>query len=116
MESYHNDNPRLIAPTATATSTSTSTSTATATPTATETPTPTPFTSSLDPESGFQSADDDDYDRLRRGLLAKTIQNEGWRSELRRYLDDMPSDVTKDTDVVEWWSVSRSSVSCCLTA
>jgi hypothetical protein len=98
------------------TSTSTSTATATATPTAKETPTPTPITSSPDPESGFQSADDDDYDRLRRGLLAKTIQNEGWRSELCRYLDDMPSDVSKDTDVVEWWSVSGSSFFCCLAA
>jgi hypothetical protein len=68
-------------------------------------PTPTPTSTPAPPDS---NASDDEYDRLRRGLLAKAIQNEGWRSELRRYLDDMPSEVTKDTDVVEWWSVSTS--------
>jgi hypothetical protein len=25
--------------------------------------------------------------------------------ELRRYLKDVPEDVTRDTDIVEWWSV-----------
>jgi hypothetical protein len=49
------------------------------------TATATPITSSPAPES----ADDDKYDRVRRGLLAKAIQNEGWRSELRRYLDNI---------------------------
>ena len=54
-------------------------------------------------------------------MLVKVIQNEGWRTELRRYLDDMPSDVTKDTDVVEWWGVShpvliqRSCIRLCST-
>lgn len=80
MESYHSTN-RQVTPT----------------------PTPTPTSTPAPPDS---NASDDEYDRLRRGLLTKAIQNEGWRSELRRYLDDMPSEVTKDTDVVEWWSVS----------
>jgi len=31
--------------------------------------------------------------------------NEGWASELWRYLKDLPTDVTKDTDIIEWWQV-----------
>lgn len=32
--------------------------------------------------------------------------DEGWQAELRRYLKDMPADVTKDTDIIKWWQVS----------
>jgi hypothetical protein len=28
-----------------------------------------------------------------------------WQVELRRYLKDMPNDVTPKTDLVDWWSV-----------
>src|SRR6266478_1918935 len=45
-----------------------------------------------------------DYDRYQQSLVA-TPENEGWAAELRRYLKDMPPDVTKDTDIVEWWQV-----------
>lgn len=37
-------------------------------------------------------------------LLSNGAHEEG-RIELRRYLGDRPSDVTRDTDIVEWWSV-----------
>jgi hypothetical protein len=30
---------------------------------------------------------------------------EGWEAELRRYLNDMPADVTPETDVVKYWEV-----------
>jgi hypothetical protein len=43
-----------------------------------------------------------EYDLYRRSLL-QTEDGEGWASELRRYLNDRPGDVTKDTDIVEWW-------------
>lgn len=43
-----------------------------------------------------------DYDRYRQSLL-QTDDGEGWSSELRRYLNDRPGDVTKDTDIVKWW-------------
>jgi hypothetical protein len=43
-----------------------------------------------------------DYDRYRQSLL-QTGDGEGWSSELRRYLNDRPGDVTKDTDIVKWW-------------
>ena len=43
-----------------------------------------------------------EYDLYRQSLLRMDI-GEGWSSELRRYLNDRPSDVTKDTDIVEWW-------------
>lgn len=44
------------------------------------------------------------FDRHRLSLLAE--DEEGWRAELRRYLKDMPADVTKDSDIVMWWQVS----------
>jgi hypothetical protein len=47
-----------------------------------------------------------EYDRYRR-TLQQTNEGEGWSSELRRYLNDRPVDVTKDTDIVKWWQVSR---------
>ena len=33
-------------------------------------------------------------------------EGEGWQAELRQYLKDMPTDVTKDTDIMKWWQVS----------
>jgi hypothetical protein len=52
-----------------------------------------------------------EYDRHRRMLVQQAIyeHNAGWAAELRRYLKDMPEDVTKDTDIVQWWSVSLFS-------
>jgi hypothetical protein len=48
-----------------------------------------------------------DFDRYRQSLVTKD-DDEGWASEKRRYLKEMPADVTKDTDVVEWWQVRAS--------
>ena len=31
--------------------------------------------------------------------------NIGWSIELCRYLEDLPTDVSKDTDIITWWSV-----------
>jgi hypothetical protein len=28
----------------------------------------------------------------------------GWKAELHRYRDDLPIDITKETDIVEWWA------------
>lgn len=46
-----------------------------------------------------------DYDQYRQSLMASE-DDEGWAAELRYYLKDMPADVTKETDIVEWWQVS----------
>jgi hypothetical protein len=46
-----------------------------------------------------------DYDRYRLTLLS-AMECDEWEAELRRYLKDMPADVTPDTDIVEWWQVS----------
>jgi hypothetical protein len=46
-----------------------------------------------------------EFDRHRLSLIEKE-EEEGWPAELRRYLKDMPDDVTKNTDIVEWWQVS----------
>lgn len=45
-----------------------------------------------------------EYDRYRQSLVNKD-DDEGWNSELRRYLKDRPADVKKDTDIVQWWQV-----------
>ena len=50
-----------------------------------------------------------EYDRHRRQLLrsqAIHVNSGGWKEELRRYLHDMPADVSKKTDIVAWWAVS----------
>ena len=45
-----------------------------------------------------------EFDKVREMLLTKDVE-EGWASELRRYLGDMDRDVTKGTDLVKWWQV-----------
>lgn len=53
-----------------------------------------------------------EFDKHRKQLLTDDAQ-EGWVSELRRYLSTMQGDVTKVTDLVEWWQVkSLGSVPC----
>jgi hypothetical protein len=49
-----------------------------------------------------------EFDRLRQNLLTQE-EDEGWAAELRRYLKDVPADVTKETDIVEWWQVRAVS-------
>lgn len=46
-----------------------------------------------------------DFDKHRISLLTADVE-EGWASELRRYLGTMQRDVKKDTDLVEWWQVN----------
>ena len=45
-----------------------------------------------------------DFDIHRRTLITQE-ENEGWAAELRRYLKDMPGNVSKETDIIEWWQV-----------
>ena len=45
-----------------------------------------------------------DFDKHCETLLMDDAE-EGWASELRRYLGTMQRDVKKDTDLVEWWQV-----------
>ena len=65
----------------------------------------TPIPSYMD--SGTPTVDSD-YDRHRRMLVDQALRehNTGWRAELRRYLSDIPNDVSKDTDSIEWCSVT----------
>ena len=46
-----------------------------------------------------------EFDKHRKKLLSDDAE-EGWASELRRYLAGMQRDVEKDTDIVEWWQVT----------
>jgi hypothetical protein len=45
-----------------------------------------------------------EFDRHRRTLITHD-REEDWNAELRRYLRDMPDDVTVKTDLIDWWSV-----------
>jgi hypothetical protein len=51
-----------------------------------------------------------EYDRQREALLSDDLE-EGWASELRRYLGTVQRDVKKDTDLVNWWQVSDLFIS-----
>jgi hypothetical protein len=52
-----------------------------------------------------------DFDRHRLTLLCQdSEQDGGWEAEIRRYLKDLPANVTKDTDIVEWWQVCFTAV------
>lgn len=46
-----------------------------------------------------------EFDKHRETLLSDDAED-GWASELRRYLATMQRHVKKDTDIVEWWQVS----------
>lgn len=68
---------------------------------------PVPAAASSIPENESPSAAKpllSEYDRYRQSLINKD-DDEGWASELRRYKNDHPVDVTKDTDIVRWWQV-----------
>jgi len=54
-----------------------------------------------------------EFDRFRLGRVTRDSE-EGWASELRRYLKELPADVTKDTDIVKWWQVWLSFPDCAL--
>lgn len=45
-----------------------------------------------------------DFDRYHRRLVS-IEDDEGWQSELRRYLKDMPAEVTAETDIIRYWQV-----------
>jgi hypothetical protein len=70
------------------------------------------------PATDFPTDDDagsasllSDYDRYRLTLLSSKGR-EGWESELRRYENDMPADVSPDTDIVNWWQVCLLFLQC----
>jgi SNF2 family DNA or RNA helicase len=54
--------------------------------------------------AGAEKALISEYDRYRQTLVDMD-DDEGWASELRRYLKDRPADVLKETDIVKWWQV-----------
>ena len=69
---------------------------------------PLPQTNAINPtENGADAPVLSEFDKLRETLLTADAE-EGWASELRRYMSTMQRDVTKHTDLVEWWQVSSS--------
>ena len=54
-----------------------------------------------------------EFDQYCLGRVTRDSK-EGWASELRRYLKDLPANVTKDTDIIEWWQVWLSFPNCVL--
>src|SRR5258708_2883090 len=63
-------------------------------------PPPTPI--SVDGECAPVKVLSSKYDCYHQSLL-EMDNGEGWSSELRRYLNNRPGNVTKDTDIVKWW-------------
>jgi hypothetical protein len=65
-----------------------------------------PTSTSINIESGDENnaIKMTDFDKHHNTLLMDGA-DEGWASELRRYLGTMQCDVKKDTDLVEWWQV-----------
>ena len=53
---------------------------------------------------GSKANEMSEFDKHCKTLLMGDAE-EGWASELRRYLGTMQRDVKKDTDLVEWWQV-----------
>ena len=51
-----------------------------------------------------------EFERYRRTLVAEDGDC-GWESELRRYLKDMPADVTLETNIIKWWQVCLPHIS-----
>jgi hypothetical protein len=72
---------------------------------------PTTPSASLGSSTGGISCDtasvESEYDRHRHELVEKASHqyHSDWRAELRCYLADMPDNVLKDTNIIEWWSV-----------
>lgn len=56
------------------------------------------------PQSTANTTLESEFDRHRRSLIEQNSYSDGggWKAELRRYLSDLP-DVSKDTDIIEWW-------------
>ena len=52
-----------------------------------------------------------EFDRHHLNLLSNQAEDEGWQSEMHRYLKDLPADVTKGTNYVwkEYLSVAVCS-------
>ena len=48
-----------------------------------------------------------EYDLHRLNLVCDAGLNSdsgGWKMELRRYLEDLPKDISKNTDIIQWWA------------
>jgi hypothetical protein len=65
--------------------------------------TPTPSTSTS-VNASLDTSILSDYNQYWQTLVANE-HNKGWAAELWCYLKPMPVDVTKDTDIIEWWQV-----------
>jgi hypothetical protein len=58
----------------------------------------------VEPDSE-NTGEQSEFDKHRETLLSDDVE-EGWASELRRYLGTTHRAVKKDVDLVEWWQVS----------
>lgn len=63
----------------------------------------TPVSKAVEPSNDISKMSE--FDKHRESLLSDDAE-EGWASELHRYLGTMQQNVKKDTNLVEWWQVS----------
>jgi len=54
-----------------------------------------------------------EFDRFHLRYVTRDNE-EGWASELWHYLKELPTNITKDTDIIEWWQVWSSFPNCVL--
>jgi hypothetical protein len=69
----------------------------------------------VDVDTGNSDVEISDYDRQHVNDLSVDLE-EGWASELRRYLGLVHRSVKKDADLVNWWQVSNLFLSTTLLA
>lgn len=62
------------------------------------------FSPVVNETQSVDTSEQSEFDRHRETLLSDDAE-EGWASELRRYLCTMQRKVKKDTDLIEWWQV-----------
>jgi len=54
-----------------------------------------------------------EFDRHQHTLVEEAARQQcsGWAAELRQYLNNVPDDVSKDSDIIQWWSVGYFFIS-----
>jgi hypothetical protein len=69
-------------------------------------PPPSPANSTAGPSTASDSVISE-FDQFHLGHITQDNE-EGWASELQRYLKEILTDVTKDMDIIKWWQVFYS--------
>jgi hypothetical protein len=63
------------------------------------------------PSSSVVKTLESEFDCHHHMLIQQSSHNDGggWKAELHQYLSDLPVDVLKETDTIEWWAVHEKT-------